>query len=434
MTSPAPQPSYRALLQIPTLGRILLGMSLGRTAGAMVAIAMVLFTLNRYGSPALAGLVTFASIMPGLLISPVAGALLDRHGRTRLVILDHLVAAGALVLVGVLAMADALPAPLLVAIAVVTGLTAPLSSTGLRSLFPVLVPRPLWERVNAVDSNGYVIASLLGPPMAGLLVQVIGGPETMLAIGALFAVSAVVFIGVADPRTPTASTGRLLLDAWRGLGYTMANPTLRALGLSVSVLNLGAGVMTILVPVIVLERLGLGEAVAGAVWAISAVFGGLAAFIFGRWSTDGRERTMLVLPMLGMAAVIALLILPHSIVLLLAVMAAVGFLNGPMDIALFTLRQRRTDPAWMGRAFAVSMSFNFLGYPIGAAIAGLLVTGSLDDAVIFAVVTAVLGAGIGWLLLPDERHRRRGTRAAPVTEPTPGPAPGGDHLPGGGGD
>jgi hypothetical protein len=36
-------------------------------------------------------------------------------------------------------------------------------------------------------------------------------------------------------------------------------------------------------------------------------------------------------------------------------MALVGLLIGPMDIALFTVRQRRTDPAWTGRAFAVSL-------------------------------------------------------------------------------
>jgi MFS family permease len=405
MTPSTPRPSYRALLEIPTLGRILLGMALGRTAGAMVAVALVLFTLNRFADPALAGIVTFANIMPGLLVSPVAGALLDRHGRRRLIILDHLVAAGSLALLGALALTDALTAPLLVAIAVVAGLTAPLSGTGLRSLFPVLVPRHLWERVNAVDSNGYVLASLLGPPMAGVLVQGFGGPPALFAIAALFAVSSVVFVGVADPRTPTASTGRLLLDAWRGLGYTLANPTLRALGLSVSVQNLGSGVLTILVPVIVLERLAMGEAVAGLAWAVSAVFGGAAAFVFGRWSTEGRERPMLVIPMVGIAGVTALLLLPPSLALLMVVMAINGFMYGPMDIALFTLRQRRTDPAWMGRAFAVSMSFNYLGYPIGAAVAGVLVTGSLEDAVLFAVGAALLGAAIGWILLPDERLR-----------------------------
>ena len=66
--------SYRALLRVPTLGRVLVSMQIARVAQSMVGVAIVLFTLDRFGSPAFAGLVTFASIFPGLLIAPVAGA------------------------------------------------------------------------------------------------------------------------------------------------------------------------------------------------------------------------------------------------------------------------------------------------------------------------------------------------------------------------
>jgi MFS family permease len=166
--------SYRALLRVPTLGRVLASMQVARVAQSMVSVAIVLFTLERYGSPAFAGLVTFASIFPGLLISPVAGALLDRHGRIRLVILDFVVALVALLVIGALAVADLLPGWLLVVIATVSSLTSILSHVGLRSLFPILVPEPLWERVNAVDSNGYVVATIVGPPIAAALVALIG--------------------------------------------------------------------------------------------------------------------------------------------------------------------------------------------------------------------------------------------------------------------
>src|SRR6188508_2128886 len=57
-----PPPTYRALFEIPTLGRILLGMSLSRIGGSMLGVAIVLFTLDRFGSPTLAGIVTFASV------------------------------------------------------------------------------------------------------------------------------------------------------------------------------------------------------------------------------------------------------------------------------------------------------------------------------------------------------------------------------------
>src|SRR5512140_2571780 len=114
MARPPVDRSYRALLGVPSLGRILLGMAFARIAQAMVAIALVLFTLAEYHSPELAGVVTFASVFPGIAISPIAGVLLDRHGRIRLMILDYLVAAASRALVAGLSTAHALPAWLLV--------------------------------------------------------------------------------------------------------------------------------------------------------------------------------------------------------------------------------------------------------------------------------------------------------------------------------
>ena len=70
----------------------------------MVGVAIVLFTLDAYDSPALAGLVTLAYILPGILVSPIAGALLDRHGRVRLIILDYIVAGSTLGIIAFLAL------------------------------------------------------------------------------------------------------------------------------------------------------------------------------------------------------------------------------------------------------------------------------------------------------------------------------------------
>jgi hypothetical protein len=191
-----------------------------------------------------------------------------------------------------LALTDTLTPPVLVLVTGVAGLTAPLSAVGLRTIFPLIVPKRLWERVNALDSNGYVVATLIGPPAAGLLVQVIGGPQTLIVIAALFAVSAVVFVGIADPATVTASTGKLLLDAWQGLRYTLHNATLRALGFSLAIINLGWGIVTIVIPVLVLRDMGLGEIVVGLVFAVSGITGGIGALVAGRWRTQGHERPM----------------------------------------------------------------------------------------------------------------------------------------------
>ena len=225
----------------------------------MVGVALVLFTLQEYGSPQLAGLVTFAAMFPGLVVSPICGALLDRHGRTRLILLDYVVELVALSLIGVLALTDQLPAPLLVLIATITSFTAILSHTGLRSLFPILVPRHLWERVNAVDSNGYVIATIVGPPLAAALVALFGGAVALIGVAIAFGLAAVTMIGVPDPESETASTGRLLVDAWQGVVYWWRNRTLRGLGFGITAQNIAFGMNTILIPVLVLRTLGGSE-------------------------------------------------------------------------------------------------------------------------------------------------------------------------------
>jgi MFS family permease len=415
MTDRSTDRSYRALLGVPSLGRILVGMAFARIAQAMVAIALVLFTLAEYHSPELAGLVTFASIFPGIAISPIAGVLLDRHGRIQLMILDYVVAATALFVVAGLSSAHALPSWLLVLIAVVMSLTSIFSAVGLRTLFPLIVPRHLWERVNAIDSNGYVVATVVGPPIAASLVALGGGPLALLVIGLVYGLTALSMVGVRDPQTEVTATGTLLSDAREGVVYVWRNRTLRGLGVSVSVLNLAGGMTTIVLPLLVLRQLGESEALVGFLFAISGLSGMVSALAFGRIDTRGREWVMLVLPPFGYGAAIAL-VLPVALagpaggpsaldpILGLGLIGVsqllVGLVNGPLDIALFTVRQRRIDPAWLGRAFAISMGFNFAGFPIGAAIAGIIAATSLGGAVTLGIAACLASGLLAALLIP----------------------------------
>jgi hypothetical protein len=196
-----------------------------------------------------------------------------------------------------------------------------------------------------------------------------------------------------------------------GVRYAWNNRTIRGLGFSISTLNLAGGIATIVIPLIVIERLGYSEAVVGIVFALSGVAGMGAAFAFGRLDTRGREWRLLVLPMLAFPPGVALLLPPAVIdgidpAIGLAFLAGwaliLGFANGPMDIALFTIRQRRTDPAWTGRAFAVSMGMNFVGFPVGAAIAGTLASVSLAAAIVPAIIFSCAAIVFAVLLVPRE--------------------------------
>ena len=73
-------------------------------------------------------------------------------------------------------------------------------------------------------------------------------------------------------------------------------------------------------------------------------------------------------------------------------MMLVGAAAGPIDVGALTLRQRRTDPAELGRVLSVSMSLNMSGGPLGSALAGVLVTWSLSATFAVAALASVLAA------------------------------------------
>jgi MFS family permease len=366
----------------------------------MVSLVLVLLVLERYGSPVLAGVATFLSLMPGLLMSPIAGTLLDRYGRRRLIVFDYVVATVALTLIATLSLADALPVPLFLLIVSAQSLTFPLSTVGMRTLFPLVVPRPLWERANAVDSNGYAISAILGPALAGGIVAAFHGEGGLIAAAIAFVLAAVVTIGAPDVEPTGDDRGPILRAAWDGVVHVALHPTLRGLAVGVSVSNLANGIFVIAVPVIVLQRLGGDAALVGQLFTLEGIVATISVTLIGRVGTEGRERSLMIVAVLAAAAAVVPLLARMDLALVILALVVRGATAGLYDVPMFTLRQRRTDPAWLGRAFAVSMSLNFIGFPIGSAIGGALAGSSLELALAAGLVFSVASAASLFILVP----------------------------------
>jgi MFS family permease len=396
--------TYRSLARVRGFPRLLAAALLGRTAVQMMSVSLVLYALDRFRSPAVAGIAIFAAIFPGIVVSPLAGAALDRWGRVRLITADYSVAAGALALIVGLGAAGALSAPLLVAIAALSSLTWPLSNAGTRSLFPQMVPRPLWDRANAIDSTTYVLAIVIGAPVAAGIAAGAGRPVALAATAGVFAAAALSLLGMRVAVPSSAPARGFLRDAWEGLAYLAHRPTLRGLAVAMSVFNLAQGILIVALPVLILDRLHQSAALVGLMWGLLGLAQGVCSVSAGQRGSEGRERRAIVLAMLLDGVVAGGLLLAAAawpglpvragLALTAAGALAYGAAAGPMNVALFALRQRRTDPRWYGRAFAVSMSVNYLGTPIGSALAGVLLAAGYAPA-----FGAVAGVAVGAALL-----------------------------------
>ena len=398
--TPGPVTSYRALLGVPGFPRLAFATVLVRAASSMWQLALVLFVLQRYGSASLAGVAVFLAIAPGVIVSPLAGALLDRYGRVRLMVADYAVSALALGLIVVLAGAHA-PLPAILGLVVIGSIMNPLGTAGSRSLFPLVVPTHLWDRANAMDSMFYMITTVLGPPLAGAITAFVSAGAAIGATAVVFVAGAVALAGVRDVPATREITRTLLEEARDGIGYVLRNRSLRGLAVGMSVVNLGQGILLVGLPVVVFERLHADASVVGALWSIMGLVGVAVGLTAGKLGSAGRERPMLVVGILVIGMGFASVAFASTLVGLVGAVICVGAGSAVMDVALFSLRQRVTDPEWFGRAFAVSMHLNYSGIPVGSAMSGPLLAVSSPFALVVAVGFALAAAGLTFVMVPS---------------------------------
>jgi len=106
----------------------------------------------------------------------------------------------------------------------------------------------------------------------------------------------------------------------------------------------------------------------------------------------GKTLSVMALGMVVTAVAIGPVAAAFGVAGLAVALMLIAVAAGPVDVGLLTLRQRRTDPAELGRVLSVSMSLNLAGMPLGSALAGMLIGWSLPATFAFAALASLLAA------------------------------------------
>jgi MFS family permease len=354
VAGPTPLLSYRALLRLDAVANLLLAASLARLAERMFGLSVVLYAPERFHAPQLAGWAACAAMAPGLLVGPLAGALLDRIGAAWAIAPDMACSAGCILVLALLCLARADSAVSLLTLVALYSLSTPLSAAGVRTLLPGLVPPAALDRANALDTSIDAAVDVCGPALAGVMFGFAGAAVTLLAIAVLYALACVALLPAvrALPRAlPTWRGGRLadaiaglLAGAVAGVGYLLRHPSLRALSIAYGLYQVAWGILLVAVPVFVTRMTGNSERTAllvGGLSAVSSVVGGAGALLAGHHGASGRERAMLALGML----LTPLAIYPLSVAFGLPGLCPTGFTqvrkNPPYQWITHSLRLRR---------------------------------------------------------------------------------------------
>ncbi|PKO89663.1 MAG: MFS transporter [Betaproteobacteria bacterium HGW-Betaproteobacteria-12] len=357
-----------------------------------VALSWLVYRLT--GSPALLGLTAFLSQAPQLVVAPLAGVMIDRFDRRRLMIgLQCIFAAQALTLAA-LVFFDAVEVWHLLALAALLGVLNSFDLPTRQSLLLYLVDDKS-TLANAVALNAAVVHSgrLLGPPIAGLLLAFV--PESVCflinALSYLGPISAVLAIRAEIPRQRNLKTGSALLEV---LAFIRGNPSARGALLAVAMVNVTASSYVVLMPVFAKDVFAGSAQALG--WLLG--MGGAGALTASLYLSTRARAELNQNFMIGSCAVAAVGMIGFSLAgycgslgLGMPMVGLIGAGIGATNIVGNTRLQHLAPEGLRGRVISIFGSTRFGFDALGGLFAGALAAG---------IGVLPVTAGLGLLLLP----------------------------------
>lgn len=369
------QRGYRQLAREPGYLRFLGAATSARVADEMFSVGTVLLALERTGSATLAGALVAAITLPSLVTAPLLGAWLDLRGRRKaLMMLDQAIGSTALVCIALLT--GRAPDVLVVGIALVAGLTWPLSFGGFTSLIPALVPEELLASANAVEAASLNAGLVVGPLLAGG-VSAAAGPEAAVLLEAgLTAATLLLLVGFDRLDSgPVREGGTLLGVARDGLRELFRAPPLLGTTVAGAINLLGAGFLTVAFPLFCVDHLGVEANASGLLWAAFAVGSTAGALaLVGLARRYPPQRVMLV-SLVAFGLMMLSWPLAASLPVMVVLVAVAAVAEGPGLSATFAVRQDWAPRDLQGQIFTTAAGVKVGCFALGAAIAGPLVTG-----------------------------------------------------------
>jgi len=405
----------RALFACAGWPRLYAAATLARLANDMFTVAVVLLVLDRTGSAALAGATVAAVTLPSLVSGPVLGAWLDRmRHRGALLAADQAIMVVALA--GIVLAAGHAPGGVVLGLALLAGVTFPLSTAGFTTLLPSFVPRELLSGANALEASSYNLAIVGGPALAGLLAAA-GGPELAVAVeGAMKLASLALIAGLREPRRAVASAGRSVARSVReGFALVYRTPALLAVTFASAIGMAGRGLLVLAFPLFAAGALGSSREAGGFLWAALAVGSITGALNLTRLERRHSPEAVVLGALACGGAVMLLWPLAGTLAVAMALVAAGGLALGPGLGAQLSVRQARTPADLHGQIFMTGASMKVGSFALGAALAGPAVTGlGAPETLALAGGAQILGFGTGLALLVGRGARGRGAAVAPT--------------------
>ena len=378
--------------------RLWVGDLLASTAHELVAVAVPfqVFLLTR--SSLAVGLVGAAELVPLLLGSLAAGAVVDAHDRRRLILIAQVGAGASAAVLALLASAGSPPVGAIYAVAAVIAAFASIEAPVRNASIPQLVGTHYLPPALALNQIVGQVTALAGPALAGVLLATVGVTAVYWTAVAGFGVALAAVLRV-RPLPPAASgvPARGWAAVREGLAFARSTPVL----LSTFVIDLNAmifGMPRALFPALAVTTYHVGPDGLGLMYAAPGAGALVGAAVSGWVGGVRRQGLAVVVSVVAWGAAIAAFgLVPREwFPLALVLLAAAGWADVVSAVFRNTILQLVAPDAMRGRLSALHIAVVTSGPRVGDVEAG---TVAALTSVRFSVVSGGLACIAGVALM-----------------------------------
>ncbi|MDR0600435.1 MAG: MFS transporter [Treponema sp.] len=366
---------------------VIAGQIVSILGSSILRFALNLYVLDKTGRADIFALVIALSSIPGILCTPIGGAIADRFSKRNLMVIFDFSSSAIVLLLLLLMYTNNASVSAIGVILAALGIISSMYQPTVQASVPVLVGENQLAGANGIVNGVGALSGLLGPVLGGALYQFIG-IEILVGVScAAFFMSAVMEIFIRIPfvkrETRAAIIPMIFGDIKDGFRYTAKNnPVIFRIFALAAALNLFLSPLFIIgVPYILRFTMNSGDLMYGIGLGIiecATIIGALSAGLF----TKNLKMPLIYRPLV----LIAVLLLPMAAALFpallaqgywppfflffffcLIVLAAVTMVS----VFVITEIQKRTPAEMLGKIMAILLAVSQIAAPLGQLLYGI---------------------------------------------------------------
>ena len=355
------------------------GQAFSLLGSQIVNFALIWWLTRTTGSATVLATATMVGLLPQVIISPLAGALVDRWNRRITMMVADSTVAGATLVLAILFLNGSVEIWHVYLLMFVRSAAGSFHWPAMQASTSLMVPKENLSRVQGINQMLQGGMNIAGAPLGALLIAILPMPGVLaIDIGtAMLAVLPLFFVPVPQPAKKQSESGEVLktsvwIDFKAGLRYIWAWPGLVILLGMATILNLVFVPSNALLPLLITDHfMGGAMQLAGiqSAWGIGAVGGGLLLSVWGGF----RRRmltSMLGLILLSIGSLATGFVPASAFTIAVVAMFVMGFANPIINGPIFAVVQASVDPDMQGRVFTIIISAAGAMMPLGLLIAG----------------------------------------------------------------